>query len=193
MKLAFVDTETGGLDPLRNPLLSIGAVCEGSEFEASIDPDPNLVITPDAARVNGWPWRDRELHEEKEVVPAFIGWVRSTGAKFLVAHNAPFDYGFLRAAASRYHLADALPRFICTMSIAVELKLTGNLNISGFSLNALANAYGVNANRDIHNALEDARIVEAIWNAMHKIAQPANQQTGTRRPSQLGWGFSSRR
>lgn len=192
MNLAFFDTETGGLNPHRNPLLSLGAVITGGDqFEASIQPADNLLIEPEAAQVNGWPWHDRDLFLERDVVSSFLDWLKLNRIKFLVAHNAPFDYAFLLAAFSRSGLyVKELPRFICTMSLAHVLQLQGRINPSTLSLNNVARSLGIDIKRDAqHNALEDAQIVEAVYLAM---TQAPKQQTASQGPARrrtgLGWG-----
>jgi DNA polymerase III epsilon subunit-like protein len=192
MNLAFFDTETGGLDPRRNPLLSIGAVVSGGDaFEAAIQPCPTLIIEKEAADVNGWPWTDRELYPEKEVIQAFVDWHKSHKIKFLVAHNAPFDYAFLGAAISRSGLSVRdMPRFICTMSLAHVLQLQGRINPATLSLNNVAKALNLRITRgEHHGALEDATIVEQVYNAMVEPPKSVVQvHQGPRRRTGLGWG-----
>lgn len=188
MKLGFFDTETGGLNFCGNiALLSIGAVCGDSQFEGYIDPDlSRLRIEHEAARVNGWPeaFEGKDKYPEKDVNQAFLHWVASNGITHLVAHNAPFDNGFIVAAATRSGLwtRGAIPRMLCTQSMAHILKQLGLLNTPALSLNAVAKALGFPDDRNKqHDALEDAILCEKVYNALAGInaapaQSPAQQQ-----------------
>lgn len=58
--LAFLDTETGGLTPGKDPVIEIATILadlEGKElarFESKISLRPGDVVSPEAAKINGY-------------------------------------------------------------------------------------------------------------------------------------------
>lgn len=97
--MIVVDVETGGLDPIKNPLLAIGAkdYKNGDEFYVEISPLPYLEITEQALAVNGFnknQWDNIDLHQ---AMNSFAGWLQNRDCK-LAGHNPYFDLSFLRAS-----------------------------------------------------------------------------------------------
>jgi DNA polymerase III epsilon subunit-like protein len=102
IRLLVLDTETGGLNPETDALLSIGLVdwCDGKvmrEQEILVDPE-GLQCSPKALEVNGI---DLELHCAYSVPRAFAAkqiqdFCRPMGRPWLAGHNVFFDVGFVR-------------------------------------------------------------------------------------------------
>jgi DNA polymerase-3 subunit epsilon len=90
-------------------------------------------------------------HEALELMLGFIG------VDTLIAHNAVFDMGVLRATAA--HIEKPLPELRYTCSLAISRK---TYNLESYRLNAVAYAIG-HEEFDHHDALADsdacARIV----------------------------------
>lgn len=186
MKIAYYDTETGGLNEYRNPLLSIGCVVDHTEFYGVINPKFGR-ITDEAKQKNGWPgsFQDSEWVDEETITRAFVEWLECGGITHLYAHNAAFDRRFLGAAVERSGLdSSKLPRHECTQSMARVLIDRGQLSSTGVSLNAVSKAYGVGKQGEIHNALEDAKLCRDIHRAMLRRPTdntPLNSATSTPR------------
>ena len=85
------------------------------------------------------------------VLPAFLEFARGA---VLVAHNAGFDIGFLRAAAERCEIAWPRPPVLCTVRLARRV-LTRD-EAPSVRLSALARLFGA-ATTPTHRALDDAR------------------------------------
>jgi len=108
-----VDVETGGLDERHHALLEIGAifVVEGSarrSFSLRVQPEPSLVVDPEAAAVNGYTADSWSGLPEAQVLGAFAAWVQLVNATEgtpdradWIGHNCDFDRRFLRAAYER--------------------------------------------------------------------------------------------
>jgi DNA polymerase III epsilon subunit family exonuclease len=106
--LAF-DTETNSFFPIMHRLVEVGAVCvrlDGREiatFQQLID--PHIPIPPDVQRVHritdalvrGKPTID-------QILPHLIDFLGESDT-ILLAHNAPFDLGFLAMALTRLGIA----------------------------------------------------------------------------------------
>jgi DNA polymerase III epsilon subunit family exonuclease len=105
--LEFVafDTETTGLSPLAARLIELSGVkfrLDGriiSSFSQLIDPETD--IPPDATAIHGITSQMVAGQPPlREVVSHFFNWLGGDEA-ILVAHNAPFDVGFLEIALAR--------------------------------------------------------------------------------------------
>ena len=69
----------------------------------------------------------------------------------LVAHNAPFDIGVLKANLEHYGIKANIPPAYCTLKAARKYLP----NLDNHRLSTLANYYNINLNH--HEALSDAR------------------------------------
>ena len=109
--MIIVDIETSGnFDPERNGIWQIGAVDfdnPSNAFlqEARIDDSDN--IEEGALKVIGKTreyLRDKNKQSQKGLLLNFFNWSEKIKNKILVAHNTPFDYGFLFLRAKKYGL-----------------------------------------------------------------------------------------
>jgi DNA polymerase III subunit epsilon len=87
----------------------------------------------------------------ESVLPSFLEFSRGA---VLVAHNAGFDIGFLRAAAERAHIPWPRPPVLCTVRLARRV-LTRD-EAPSVRLSALARLFGASTT-PTHRALDDAR------------------------------------
>ncbi len=113
-----IDIETSGLNAQENALLEIAAITlnldeQGNIYQDKkchfhIEPFENALINPDSMKINGIDLKaDRGALSEKEAITQMFQMVRrsvkETGCNraVIVAHNAAFDLGFLKAAVER--------------------------------------------------------------------------------------------
>jgi DNA polymerase III epsilon subunit-like protein len=172
MKTDFIaiDTETGGLHPGTHALLSLAAVpsWETEPFQVFIEPEG--VVEPDAARVNGYTvelWQQRNALPLKQALLEFMHWLEKSGARarkaMPLAHNAAFDRAFVQAAERRTGYDFGLShRWRCSMVTMLALQDAGYCNSGKFaSLNELGTVSGFwkkeEARAAAHDALQDAR------------------------------------
>ena len=101
------------------------------------------------------------------VLPAFLEFARGA---VLVAHNAGFDIGFLRAAAERCQIAWPRPPVLCTVRLARRV-LTRD-EAPSVRLAALARLFGA-ATTPTHRALDDAR---ATVDVLHGLIERVGNQ-----------------
>ena len=85
------------------------------------------------------------------VLPMFFEFARGA---VLVAHNARFDVGFLRAAADRCGIGWRRPQVLCTVQLA--RRVLSREEAPSVRLAALARLFAV-ASEPTHRALDDAR------------------------------------
>lgn len=166
-----VDLETTGGSADTEAITEIGAVkIRGGEVIAEFATlvDPGRSIPPyiveltgiTTAMLIGAPRIER-------VLPAFLEFAHGS---VLVAHNARFDTGFLRAAASRLDMA--WPKFpvLCTVKLARRV-LTRD-EAPSVKLSALSSLFQVGT-QPTHRALDDARATVDVLHAL--IERVGNQ------------------
>jgi DNA polymerase-3 subunit epsilon len=157
------DTETTGLDPLHGDRVIEVAALElindlptGAYFHALIDPERD--IPEEASRIHGFTSSDLvgkpRFAEIAADMLAFFGDGR------LVAHNAPFDFGFLDAELGRIGFPKLEPaRMVDTLAMA-KTRFPGMPN----SLDALCRRFSIDLSaRTTHNALLDCRLLANVY------------------------------
>ncbi len=94
------------------------------------------------------------------VLPMFLEFA---GDSVLVAHNAGFDIGFLRAAARRCDITWPRPQVLCTVRLA--RRVLSREEAPSVRLAALARLFAV-ASQPTHRALDDARATVDVLHAL---------------------------
>lgn len=192
-----LDTETTGLDPRTGHRLVEIACVEvvdymptGKSFHEYVHPDRE--IDPDAERIHGISLA--ALHGKPrfpEIVERFLDFV---GDDPIVAHNAPFDRGFVNAELARCDRAPTPDdQWIDTLALAKK-KFPGMYN----SLDALCKRMKISLDgREKHGALIDARLLAAVYlelqggkeRGLDLMAAPAIRTIG---PSTLAAPYGAR-
>jgi DNA polymerase-3 subunit epsilon len=101
------------------------------------------------------------------VLPMFLEFSRGA---VLVAHNAGFDIGFLRAAAERCQIVWPRPPVLCTVRLA--RRVLSRDEAPSVRLSALARLFNA-ATEPTHRALDDARATVDVLHAL--IERVGNQ------------------
>lgn len=172
----FLDLETTGLSPREDGITEIGVVIlrDGeAPREWSSLVRPPVAIPPEVARLTGI------TNEMVRDAPGFAA-VATQLAEMLegavmVAHNARFDYAFLKHAYAREGVAFFVPT-LCTARLARELE--PDLEHAG--LDALSERYRL-GNADRHRALGDARLTHALARAMVRKFDVADVEAAVKR------------
>ena len=162
-RAVLFDTETTGLDPSNGDRVLEVAALElvndlptGRHFHALIDPQRD--IPEEAARVHGF--TAAHLAGKPvfaEVAPLLAEFFQDSP---LIAHNAPFDFGFLDAEFGRLGMPPLLrDRMIDTLALA-KTRFPGMPN----SLDALCRRFSIDLSaRTTHNALLDCRLLAEVY------------------------------
>lgn len=103
----------------------------------------------------------------ESVLPSFLEFARGA---VLVAHNAGFDIGFLKAAAKRCDIAWPQPPVLCTVKLARRV-LTRD-EAPSVRLSALAQLFSASTTPN-HRALDDAR---ATVDVLHGLIERVGNQ-----------------
>jgi DNA polymerase III subunit epsilon len=163
IRSVLFDTETTGLDPLNGDRVIEVAALEllndlptGKHFHALIDPQRD--IPAEASRVHGFTSSDLAGK------PLFAAIAEPLAEFFadspLIAHNAPFDFGFLDMEFGRAGYPPlARDRMVDTLALA-KSRFPGMPN----SLDALCRRFSIDLSaRTTHNALLDCRLLAEVY------------------------------
>ena len=162
------DLETTGLDPDKDAIIEIGAVkFQGGRtldaFETLVNPQRR--ISPFIASLTGIRQRDLDRADTIERVAAsFIAFV---GASPVIAHNADFDLGFLRA--SGIELTNPV---VDTYDLAYIIRP----DAPSYSLENMAQSLGLAHDRP-HRAIDDARAAKMLFLNLLEDAAALNPMT----------------
>ncbi|MDN2480521.1 DNA polymerase III subunit epsilon [Vibrio agarivorans] len=174
-RIVVLDTETTGMNREGGPhyeghrIIEIGAVeiinrkLTGRHYHVYIKPDRE--IQPDAIEVHGITdefLRDKpqynEIHQE------FVDFIR--GAE-LIAHNAPFDVGFMDHEFAKLDPSNETTADLCKVTDTLAMaKKMANMPARK-NLDSLAKHYTIDTSaRVLHGALLDAEILADVYLAM---------------------------
>lgn len=166
-----VDLETTGGSRDQDAITEIGAVkIRGGVVlgELATLVDPGRAIPTQIVQLTGI--TTAMVHDAPKidaVLPAFLEFSRGA---VLVAHNAGFDIGFLRAATERLGLSWPRPQVLCTVKLARRV-LTRD-EAPSVKLSALAQLFGATTT-PTHRALDDAR---ATVDVLHGLIERVGNQ-----------------
>ena len=154
-----IDLETSGGSPHTGAgITEIGAVkiCGGAvigQFETLVNPGspiPDYITELTGisdAMIQGAPLIEG-------VLPSFLEFLGAAQVNILVAHNASFDIGFLKAAASQHHYR--WPRFKVLDTVKLARSILTKDEVADCKLATLS-AYFKTETSPNHRALDDAR------------------------------------
>jgi DNA polymerase-3 subunit epsilon len=162
-RVIFFDTETTGFYAKNGDRIVeigcvevIGNVETGRTFHRYINPGSRQV-DPGALEVHGLSNEFLSKYPKfREVYQDFLDFI---GDSTLIAHNAPFDMGFLEAEFALLGRPKPSNKVVDTVRIA-RLKYPGQKN----SLDALCTRLGVDKSaRDLHGALIDSSLLARVY------------------------------
>lgn len=170
MKILFIDTETGGLDPNKHSLLSVGlALWEDSEImhtEEFFVKEEEYNVTEIALKINKIDLEKLKKIgiskiEIKENILKFIKKNFDEEKIILAGQNVNFDISFLKKLFSLEEFSQIFSyRSVDIASILKYISLKKNIDIS--SLDEAMKYYGIKTEKR-HTALEDAKIAAEIF------------------------------
>jgi DNA polymerase-3 subunit epsilon len=162
-RAVLFDTETTGLDPLAGDRMIEFAGIElindlPTERFLHLKMHPDRDIPAEATRVHGMMLADLEGSPRfAEIAQQIIDFI---GDDPLIAHNAPFDFGFLDAEFARVGKPKLdRSRMVDTLVMAKE-RFPGMPN----SLDALCRRFDIDlSQRTTHNALLDCKLLAEVY------------------------------
>lgn len=174
VRFVVLDTETTGLDPRRDRIITIGAVAVvdgeillADAFEAMLRIEYNGAavtihgITRDEAQ---------DADDEAEAVKAFLEYL---GDSVIVGHHIGHDVQMLEAASQRNFGTPVLNRFLDTMDLTLHLEAAGAFFgrevPQGFTLDSLCELFGITPH-DRHTAGGDAFLTALVFQRLYRLA-----------------------
>lgn len=164
------DIETTGLSRVRDRVTEIGAVRvkNGEVLDVfSSFVNPGMPIPPNITELTGiTDEMVKDADGMDKVLPRFLDFI---GDRMLVAHNANFDVGFMRAAAEELKLPFT-NSYIDTVPLARYIVP----ELSKYKLDTLAEFFGV-GDFNHHRAYDDAETLARVFYSMVKRLRDAGQ------------------
>lgn len=170
--LVFLDLETTGANFARDRILEVGLVEVDREGvrEWSTLVNPEVSVTPFITQLTGI---DDAMVESAPCFPALADALRERlRGRILVAHNARFDYGFLKGEFARLGV-DFRSTALCTVKLSRKLYPQHHRH----NLDTLMTRHGIHADAR-HRALADARVLWDLWQAWHSELGPEAVRAG---------------
>jgi DNA polymerase-3 subunit epsilon len=164
-RLAFVDVETTGSSPARERLTEVGIVRVDFDGDAVRVDEWASLVNPGVPIPADIQWLTGITNEMVRHAPPFADvaqtlFDRLEGAIF-VAHNARYDYGFIRAEFDRVGLPYSA-KTLCTVRLSRYLYP----DRAPHTLDALIDRFNLEGEQR-HRALGDARV---LWRWLQKLA-----------------------
>jgi len=180
--MIVVDTETTGVEPTKNALLSIGAIdFQNPErrFYEECRVFEGAHIDEQALAINGFTResiKDESKMSDKELILKFMEWAKESPDTTFAGENPAFDRDFMREVALRYGLDWKFAhRTVDLHSVAYAYILGQGIELpmknghTGQNLSLTLKLVGISDTRKVHNALEDALLeAEAFSRLIYK-------------------------
>lgn len=156
------DTETTGLHPFKgDEIIALGAVIIEDDrvqaqpvFEQLVNPLRS--ISAQSKKITGI--TEEMLQDQPTICTVLLNFLKFTGPRILVAHNASFDLAFLNLKIGEAIGTRIVNPVIDTVLLASALYPS----LGDYSLENLASRFNINL-EGRHSALGDARITAALF------------------------------
>lgn len=161
--LVFVDLETSGANLANDRIIEIGLI----EVDHDGSREWNVLVNPErpiARFVTALTGIDdamvRNAPTFGELAPELLARLRG---RLLIAHNARFDYGFLKCEFKRLGI-DFRSKTLCTVKLSRKLFPGEYLH----NLDTLVARHRLTVAGARHRALTDARLLRELWRLWHE-------------------------
>ncbi|MGE5471379.1 MAG: exonuclease domain-containing protein [Bacteroidota bacterium] len=160
--LAFVDLETTGATAATDRITEIGIVevdADGAVREWQQLVNPGMPISPFIEQLTGI--SNAMVADAPPFAAVAEETLRRLEGRLFIAHNAHFDYGFLKAEFKRLGLVFRAP-VLCTVKLSRALFPEHKRH----NLDSLIERHGLLAAAR-HRALADAQLIHQFWQKIH--------------------------
>jgi DNA polymerase-3 subunit epsilon len=181
VRFVVLDTETTGLDPRRDKIITIGALAV-RDGEILLDDTFEMLLrlayNNSSVTVHGIT-RDEAAcgMDEAEALVLFLDYLRDG---VIVGHHIGHDIQALNCACERHFNLKLRNRWLDTMDLTLHLNdagaFVGRPMAQGFSLDALCEMFGVTPH-DRHTAGGDAFLTAHIFLRLLRAAKTAGRDT----------------
>jgi DNA polymerase-3 subunit epsilon len=184
MKIFWFDTETSGLDPVKNAIISLAALVEidGQIVERvnlTMCPAPGKVIEDGALKVNGFsreqlltfPPSADVFEQLRDFMDSYLEKYNKQDRFVAAGYNVGFDLRFLeqffRENGDTYLYARLFGAPLDVMSVVRFMQVAGVFpKTLDNKLSTVAKAIGINT-ENAHDAMADIEMTRAIHRYMH--------------------------
>jgi len=181
VRFVVLDSETTGLDPRKDRLITIGAVgVVAGEILLDDVFDALLEVQYNSAAVTVHGVTRQESLEgvtEPEALERFLGYLKDG---VIVGHHIGHDVATLNAGYERHWGFSLQNRSLDTMELTLHLErdgaFQGSDSISEFSLDGLCNLFGV-IPHDRHTASGDAFMTAQVFQRLLRLASRHGRST----------------
>jgi DNA polymerase-3 subunit epsilon len=160
--LAFIDVETTGVNPRESRITEIGVIT----VDLGEVREWTTVINPLIRRVERTLTPHEITDEMRMAAPRFkdiaADLARRLDGRLLIAHNARFDYGFLKAEFARAGI-DFHPEVLCSLMLSRRLYSEQ----AHHDVDSLIEHHALEAEVR-HRALHDAKLIWQFWQLIHR-------------------------
>ena len=181
VRFVVLDSETTGLNPRRDKLITIGAVavrCGELLLDDSFEVMLKLAYNNSSVTVHGIT-RDEAADgmDERDALALFLDYLKDG---VIVGHHIGHDIEALSCACETHFQMRLQNRSVDTMDLTLHLNndgvFAGRAMADGFSLDALCDMFGVTPH-DRHTAGGDAFITAQIFLRLLRYAKKAGRTT----------------
>ena len=183
LRFVVLDSETTGLDPHIDRMITIGAVAVCGDEIVLEDSFDALIAVADtgAVEIHGiTPDEARAGLEEAEVLTRFLDYLRDG---VIVGHHIGHDIGMLDVACERHWGFRTMNRSLDTMDLTLHLERDGAFAarppIRQFTLDALCSMFDV-IPHDRHTASGDAFLTAQVFLRLLRLAARHGRTTLSR-------------
>jgi len=183
LRFVVLDSETTGLDPHIDRMITIGAVAVCGDEIVLEDSFDALIAVADtgAVEIHGiTPDEARAGLEETEVLTRFLDYLRDG---VIVGHHIGHDIGMLDVACERHWGFRTMNRSLDTMDLTLHLERDGAFAarppIRQFTLDALCSMFDV-IPHDRHTASGDAFLTAQVFLRLLRLAARHGRTTLSR-------------
>lgn len=178
MKLLFLDTETTGVDPLKNGVVQIAGIVDidgevVEEFELKCRPFPGQTYTMEALKViektidelKAYPDPRETFNTLLKIFQKYIDRYNKNDKFNLVGQCPRFDYDMLDAwfknNGERYFYAYIQYHLIDLVAATALFRAAGKIQVPNMKLETMSKYFGIP--HKAHDALEDIRVTRKIF------------------------------
>lgn len=174
MRMAFVDLETTGATATADRITEVGII----QLDDTGTREWSSLVNPEA-RISDFIERLTGISNAmvataprfEELAPRILD---ALADRVFVAHNARFDYSFLKAEFGRLGI-DFRPRVLCTVKLSRRLFPQHRKH----SLDSLIERHGLSMDQR-HRALGDARAIAQFWQLLREQVAPEELDAAVR-------------
>lgn len=184
MKILWFDTETTGLDPVRNDIITLAGIIEidkqiVDKIYLKIQPTNWDSISEEALKINGITKEElKSFDSPRAAHQKLTAWLSKYCNKFdskdkyqPAGYNVTFDTLFLgeffKKVGDKYYGSWVDYHKLDVATLAMFLHLTGKIKLESYKLVSLAKYFGIEF--DAHNAQADIEVTREICYKMMEI------------------------